>query len=53
VGNTPSKIGLAAGDHVIDVSKNGFKPWERKIKTTTGQVDLAADLEPEEKPAAQ
>jgi hypothetical protein len=53
VGNTPSRIGLAPGDHVIDVSKKGFKPWERKIKTTTGQVDLTADLDPEEKPTAQ
>lgn len=53
VGDTPSKIGLPSGDHVIDVSKKGFKPWERKIKTTTGQVDLAADLDPEDKPSAQ
>jgi len=53
VGNTPSKIGLAPGGHVIDVSKKGFKPWERKIKLTSGQVDLAADLDAEDKPPAQ
>jgi hypothetical protein len=46
VGNTPSTIGVAAGDHTIHVSKNGFKTWERQVKVTTGQIAISADLEP-------
>jgi hypothetical protein len=38
VGSTPSTIGVLGGDHVISVKKNGYKPWERKIKTSTGKV---------------
>lgn len=46
VGNTPSTIGVAAGDHTIHVSKSGFKTWERQVKVTTGQIAISADLEP-------
>ncbi|MGA8220086.1 MAG: PEGA domain-containing protein [Candidatus Acidiferrales bacterium] len=49
VGNTPSTLGVSSGDHVVTVSKKGFKPWERKVKITTGKVELAADLEVEDK----
>ena len=45
VGNTPSTIGVSPGDHTIDVSKTGYKTWERKIKITTGKIDITADLE--------
>jgi hypothetical protein len=45
VGSTPSTIGVPGGDHVISVKKNGYKPWERKFKTSTGKVTIAADLE--------
>jgi hypothetical protein len=45
VGSTPSTIGVLGGDHVISVKKNGYKPWERQIKTSTGKVNIAADLE--------
>jgi len=38
VGSTPSTIGVLGGDHVISVKKNGYKPWERKIKTSTGKL---------------
>lgn len=31
VGNTPSSISLSAGKHVISVSKQGYKDWERGI----------------------
>jgi hypothetical protein len=31
-GNTPSSVGVEAGEHTIKISKNGFNPWERKIK---------------------
>lgn len=45
VGNTPSTIDLAAGDHVITVKKSGYKDWQRKIKVTGGEVRLNAELE--------
>jgi PEGA domain len=45
VGNTPSTVGVSAGDHVIGIAKKGYKPWERKIKVTTGKIDIAAELE--------
>jgi len=45
VGNTPSTIGVAAGDHTIHVTKSGFKTWERQVKVTTGQIAISADLE--------
>ena len=47
VGSTPSTIGLTAGDHEIVVKKNGFKAWNRKIKVTSGNVIITAELEVE------
>lgn len=46
VGNTPSSIDLAPGEHVVRVSKSGYTAWERKIKVTGGDVHLKAELEP-------
>lgn len=45
VGNTPSTIEVQAGDHTVAVSKNGFKDWERKLKTSGGNINLNAELE--------
>jgi hypothetical protein len=45
VGNTPSTIGVSAGDHAIAVRKSGYVPWERKLKVTSGKIDLDAQLE--------
>jgi len=47
VGSTPSTIGVSPGDHNIAVKKSGFKVWERKIKVTTGKIQITADLESE------
>jgi hypothetical protein len=49
VGNAPSTVGVAAGQHQISVKKSGFKPWERKIAVSSGQVNVNATLEPEAK----
>jgi hypothetical protein len=49
VGNTPSTVGVAAGQHQISVKKSGFRPWERKIAVSSGQVNVNAVLEPEQK----
>ena len=45
-GNTPSSLGISAGEHILRISKNGYKSWERKLKSSTGTVRLAAELEP-------
>jgi hypothetical protein len=50
VGNTPSTVDLAAGDHTVKVSKSGFKAWERRLKANGGNVNINADLEAETKP---
>ena len=45
VGNTPSTVQLAPGEHVITVKKSGFKDWQKKIKTTAGEINLSPELE--------
>lgn len=45
VGNTPSSIELVAGDHTISIKKSGYKPWERRLKITGGDIKLNAELE--------
>jgi len=45
VGNTPSSLGVPPGQHQVSVKKSGFKPWERKITVSSGQVNLNATLE--------
>ncbi len=45
IGNTPSSFGLAGGEHTVKISKSGYKPWERKVKTSTGAARLVAELE--------
>jgi hypothetical protein len=45
VGNTPSTIDVAGGDHTVMVSKNGYKSWERKLKASGGNVNLNVELE--------
>jgi len=45
VGSTPSTVGVVSGQHDISVKKPGFKPWERKITVSSGQVNVNAALE--------
>lgn len=45
VGNTPSTIEIASGEHTVKVSKGGFKDWERKLKASGGNVNLNVELE--------
>jgi hypothetical protein len=49
VGNTTSTVSIAAGAHQIVMKKSGYKPWERKILVTSGQVKVHAELEVESK----
>ena len=46
VGSTPSTLQLNLGDHEITIKKKGFQTWTRKMKTTSGSVNVNADLEP-------
>jgi hypothetical protein len=46
VGNTPSDLQVAEGEHTVSVKKKGFKDWERKLKVSSGSsVRLNAELE--------
>jgi hypothetical protein len=46
VGNTPSDVQVAEGEHTVSVKKAGFKDWERKLKVSGGSsVHLSAELE--------
>jgi len=45
VGDTPSSLVLAAGDHTIKVSKKGYKSWQRTLTASTGKVNVTAELE--------
>jgi hypothetical protein len=46
VGNTPSDVLVAEGEHTVSVKKPGFKDWERKLKVTGGSsIHLNAELE--------
>lgn len=51
VGNAPSDLQVAEGEHTVTVKKAGFKDWDRKIRVSGGSsVRLNAELE---KAAAQ
>jgi len=46
VGNTPSGVQVAEGDHTVVIKKSGFKDWQRKLKSSAGSnVRLNAELE--------
>jgi len=45
VGSTPSSLALSSGEHTISIKKSGYKTWERKMKTTGGEVKVNAELE--------
>ncbi len=45
VGDTPSTIGIAAGQHQLVLRKSNYKPWEKKITITSGQISVKAELE--------
>src|ERR1043166_7893262 len=46
VGNTPSELQVAEGEHTITVKRTGFTNWEKKMKVSGGSsVHLNAELE--------
>jgi hypothetical protein len=44
VGNTPSSLSVAVGDHTISIKMAGYQSWDRTIHTSGGKVNLAATL---------
>jgi hypothetical protein len=46
VGNTPSSVETAAGEHLVVIHKKGFKDWQRKVKVSGGSITLRAELDP-------
>ncbi len=49
VGNTPSSISVAPGDHEISIKKTGFTEWTRKMSVSSGHVNINAELAAEVK----
>jgi PEGA domain len=49
VGHTPSSIPMPIGEHSVRITKIGYKPWERKVRSVGGEVTIAAELEAEPK----
>jgi hypothetical protein len=48
VGNTPAKLKLASGVHVIEIKKSGYKPYKREITVSKGsELSLRPTLEKE------
>jgi PEGA domain len=48
-GHTPLSVELSPGEHTIKITKDGYKPWERKITVVREAMKVVADLEPTEK----
>ncbi len=46
VGSTPSSVGVARGEHTLRISKDGYKPWVRSLRSSTGSIKIAAVLDP-------
>jgi hypothetical protein len=44
-GSTPSSEAIVPGEHTIKIMKSGYKVWEKKLNTTVGHVNVAAQLE--------
>ena len=47
-GNTPSSVGMSAGEHAIKITKAGYQAWERKVRISNGSVKITAELEKQE-----
>jgi hypothetical protein len=46
VGNTPSDVQAAEGEHTVTLKKAGFKDWERNLRVSGGSsVNLRGELE--------
>ena len=47
LGSTPSELPLNLGEHVVTITKKGFKPFQRKLRVIPGaKQTVSAELEP-------
>jgi len=53
VGNTPSTVTLASGEHTVRVSKKGYQSYEKNLHTSGGKINLRAELDVTGKAALQ
>jgi ankyrin repeat protein len=44
VGSTPSSVGVAAGEHMVKIGKQGFAVWEKKVRVSSGTVNINVEL---------
>jgi hypothetical protein len=49
VGQTPSSILVAPGEHTIKITKSGYEPWKKELRTSGGQATVSAVLEPQKR----
>jgi len=47
VGNTPSTVAVAPGNHQIAVKKKGYTDWSKTLSVTGGSIRLNAELDQE------
>ena len=46
LGNTPAEVPLVVGERSVRLTKNGYKPWERKLHVLSGGKQIiSAELE--------
>jgi hypothetical protein len=46
VGNTPSSVNVAPGDHTVVLKKSGFAMWNRTVTVSSGKINISAELAP-------
>jgi hypothetical protein len=44
VGQTPSRLELVNGDHMIRLTMHGYAPWQRKLHSAGGNVTIDAQM---------
>ena len=45
VGRTPSTLTVSAGQHVVRIHKQDFRPWKKIVNVTTEDVDITAYMD--------
>jgi hypothetical protein len=45
VGSTPSTFALPNGEHTVRVTKKGYQPYQKNLRTSGGKINLRAELD--------
>jgi ATP-dependent Clp protease ATP-binding subunit ClpC len=46
LGHTPAEVPLAVGERLVTITKQGYKPWQRKLQVLSGgKQTISAELE--------